>query len=132
MRQGIEKKKETMPFGVAVNVVFHGGVKAFGAYKLFRDRENSLLSLSRAQAVISGFISNAPSQSGLMNALRNCQLSSDSGRSFSLPHTEEFSAKWPMARSALVVLAANLSTRSPKSAATVINTMTEQRRCAAA
>jgi hypothetical protein len=49
MRQGIEKKKETMPFGVAVNVVFHGGVKAFGAYKLFRDRENSLLSLSRVR-----------------------------------------------------------------------------------
>lgn len=50
----------------------------------------------------------------------------------SLSHTEKFSAEEPMARSALVVLAASLNTRSPQAAATVITTMTEQRRCEAA
>ena len=132
MRQSIEKQQETKPSEVAVTVMFHGGRHALGENVSFRARETAAPSLPWPLAVVACFVSEASPQRGLLTLFPQLQPSRDRTRSRSLSQTEKFSAEEPMARSVLVVLAANPNTRSPRAVTTVITTMTEQRRCAAA
>lgn len=132
MRKSIEKQQETKPSEVLVTVMFHGRRYALGDNESFRARENAAPSLSWPLAVLACFVSDASPQRGRLTLFPQLQPSRDLTRSRSLSQTEKFSAEVPMARSALVVLAAPLHTRSSQAAATANITMTEQRRCAAA
>ena len=131
MRQSIEKQRETKSPEVAVTVMLHDRKHVLGDNEPFRAPENAAPSLPDSLAVVSCFVSGASPQLG---PLTFAQLypSRDRTRRRSLPHTEKLSAEKPMARSALVVLAANPNRRGPQAAATEITTMTEQRRCVAA
>lgn len=132
MRQSIENKRETKPSEVAVTVMFHDREHILGGNQSFRARENAAPSLP---CVLTGYMfvaSEAPSSSALLSVGISRDLSRHRRRRRTSKYIEKFFAEGPIARSALAVFAANPNTRSPKAAATVITTMTEQRRCAAA
>ena len=132
MRQGIEKQRETKLPEVVVTVMFHDGELVLGGNGSFLAREDAAPSLSCALTGDLYVTSEAPSFSALLSVGISRDLSRHRTRRRTSKYIEKFSAEKPMARSALAVLAANPNTRSPKAAATVITTMTEQRRCAAA
>ena len=132
MRQSIEKQQETMSSELAVTVMFHDGQLVFGGNESFLARENAAPSLSCALTGDLFVVPEAPSFSAHINVGISGALSRHRTRRRTSHYIEKFTAEVPMARSALVVSATIPNKRSTQAAATVITTMTEQRRCAAA
>ena len=132
MRQSIEKQQEAKPSEVAVTVMFHDRRRFLGVSESFRARGNAAPSLS--DALVVGVVVFPPASSlpsyPKVNAPR-AHLRHPTRRRTS-PHIEKFSVEQSTAVSALAVLEANPNARSAQAEATVITTMTEQRRCAAA
>jgi hypothetical protein len=131
MRQSIDNKRETKLSKECVTVMFHGGIIFLGGLNSCCAREDAALSQSELQSVTSDVVPDASSQPRLLTFAQQTP-SPDRTRRRSLGRHRKFSLEEPMARSAWAVLAANPNTRSPQAAATVITTMTEQRRCEAA
>jgi hypothetical protein len=132
MRQSIERNRETKPFKAAVTAMFHGRRHVLGGNESFCVRESAARSLSGVLKVISVVVSGASLLSAYLKLRTKVDPSRHRTRRRSLLHTEKFSAEGLNALSVLAVLTAIPNTRSPQAAATVITTMTEQRRCAAA
>ena len=128
MRQRIENKQEKKLIEASVTVTFHASQFVLGRFESFRARESAAPALSGELAVIRHRFFDTSSPSGFVKASPERRRA----RSPSLPHTEKFSAEGQLACSDLAILVANPITCSPQAAATVITTMTEQRRCAAA
>lgn len=131
MLESIEKQRESKPSKAVVTVMFHDRTGVLGGNDSPCAREDAAPSLSKLLALVFDALSDALSQPGSLTFAQQTR-SRDRTRSRSLSRTKKFSAEGPMARSALPVLAANPNTRSTQAAATVITTMTEQRRCVAA
>ena len=132
MQQSIEKQQETKLTQSFFTVTFRDR-KAFLAVNYsFRARGNAASSMSDPLTGDLFALVAVPSLSSPLKVSASRAHSRHRMRRRTSPHIETFSAEEPMARSALVVLAAIPNTRSTQAVATVITSMTEQRRCAAA
>lgn len=131
MLQSIEKKRQERPFEAVVTVMSHDRIHVLGGNGSLFAREGVALSLPWPMAVTTDVVSDASLQPGSLT-LAQQTASRDRTRTLSLSHSENLFSEAPMARSALVVMAANPNRRSPQAAASVITTMAEQRCCVAA
>jgi len=132
MRQSIDKKREKRASEVNVTVMFHNRSFILGACDWFFARASGAVSLSASLTGVSACCFRPASFSASLAEVANRPEKRRSRTISSLSHSEKFSAEAPMARSALVVLAATPHKRSPQGAASATTIMTEQRRCAAA
>lgn len=132
MRQSIEKEQENKSTPNSVTVMFHDRQALLGACDSFFARVGAARLLSdtlTGDLFIPATASPLPSHLKVSASRAHARHRT---RRRSLPHIEKYYAEGPIAHSALAVLAVNPNSRSQIAAATIITTMTEQRRCAAA
>jgi len=132
MRQSIEKQQETKSAQNSVTVMFHDRKVFLGVSDSFRARGNAAPSLSDALAGDLFVSPAAPSLPLPLNELLPRQRLLRRTRRRASPYIEKFSAEVPKTCSAWFIFGTSPNSRSQNAAATVITTMTEQRRCAAA
>ena len=132
MQQSIEKQQVTRLTQNSVTVMFHDGKAFVAVIDLFRGRDNAAPSLSGALTVDDPVVSPVLSLSPSLKVSTSRAHSRHRTRRRTSPHIEKLSAEVPNARSAWLVFGASPNSRSQTAVATVIITMTEQRRCRAA
>jgi len=132
MQQSIEKQQETKSTQNSVTVMFHDRKALLAVSESFRARVKAALSLSDALTVGVPVVFPVPSLPSNLKVSAFRAHSRHRTRRRTSPHIEKFSAEVSKARSAWFVFGASPNSRSQTVVATVITTMTEQRRCAAA